>query len=137
MANAKDQDFLTSLTAQVSAINVCAELQRVVNNVMPELQAEITAIEAKLAALNPLKDLTSGPSDLPSVITWISKFINGFLNPLLMPIETLTARLAQLAAEITNLEAAIAAAAARIENCTITVPTVATKAASPKPKRGE
>jgi len=70
--------YFSDLTAQINATNVCTELQALVNSIMAMLQAEVTAIKAQIAALLPLLSL---PTDLGSVITWITHFAGSMSTP--------------------------------------------------------
>jgi hypothetical protein len=110
-------EYFAQLTADINAINGCAELQLLVNAAMATLQAEITAIEAQIASLLPLITL---PTNLASVISWIAAFATPMIKPYLNYIAQLEQTLAQIAA----LASAIEAAAARIEHCTITIPPI-------------
>jgi hypothetical protein len=107
--------YFTQLTADINAVNGCADLQLLVNLAMATLQAEITAIEAQIASLLPLITM---PTDLGSVISWITNFA----TPLIKPYANYIAQLEQTLAAITALVAAIEKAAARLVNCHITVP---------------
>jgi prefoldin subunit 5 len=106
--------YFAALTAEINSIDVCAELQAFINEIMATLQAEITAIEAQIAALLPLIVL---PTSLEAVIAWIA----AFAGPVILAYENYVAQLAAALAQITALVAAIEAAAARIENCAVTV----------------
>lgn len=107
--------YFNSLTAQINAIDTCAALQAVVNTVMATLQAEIAAIEEQIASLLPLITL---PTDLGSVIAWITKLA----GPYIAAYENYIAQLAATVAAITALATAIENAASRLTHCTITIP---------------
>lgn len=120
-----DTDFFTQLTAQINGTNVCADLQALVSRAYSSMQAESNAVEAQLAALEPVKALLAVPSDLGSVISWITNFINYQIKPAVIPIGTYTTQQQSLISELAGLATAIENAAARIGNCSIAVPTVA------------
>lgn len=109
--------YFDSLIAEINSINLCADLQAVVNQVMASLQAEISGIEAQIAALAPIITL---PTDLPSVITWITHFV----DPQITAAANYAIQVEQMVAKISALASAIESAAARLESCTITVPTI-------------
>lgn len=109
--------YFDSLTAQINGINLCADLQAVVNEVMETLQAQVNAIEAQIAALLPLITL---PTDLASIITWIGHLA----APYIEAYNNFIAQLAQVLAKIAALVTAIENAAARITHCSITVPPI-------------
>ena len=109
--------YFNSLADQINAINECAVLQEVVNEVFASLQAEVTAIEDQIAALLPLITI---PHTLDEVITWITNFI----APQARAYANYATQVTQLIAAIANLTTAIENAAARIGSCSITVPTI-------------
>lgn len=109
--------YFDSLIAQVNAIDLCADLQAFVNEIMASLQAEVTAIEAKIAALAPIITL---PTDLASVITWITNFVDPEIQAALNYANQVT----QLVAKIAELATAIENAAARLTSCTISIPAI-------------
>lgn len=110
-------DYFDKLTTQINSIDLCADLQALVNGVMASLQAEISAIEEEIAAILPLLTI---PTDLGSVITWITNFI----APMQAAYTKFVAQLAAMLAKITALTDAIASAASRITSCSITIPPI-------------
>ena len=110
--------FFADLTAQVNAIEICADLQAVVTAAMASIQAQVTAIQQQIVALLPL---TTIPHDLPSVITWISNLA----GPYVIAHDNYIAQLAQVLAAIGSLVTAIENAASRMTSCSITIPAVA------------
>jgi hypothetical protein len=126
--------FIQSITAQVHAIAApvestlgeleldsaaaCAQLQALVNTVMADLQAEITAVKESIATLLPLTTL---PHDLSSVISWIT----AFATPQIEAYNRYVAQLSAMLAEITNLVSEIESAAGRILHCSVTIPPIA------------
>ncbi len=109
--------YFNALTAEVNSINACGVLQAFVNEVMAALQAQVNDIENQIAALLPVITI---PTDLPSVITWITHFI----GPQLAAYEAYAAQLAQTVAAIAALATAIENAAARLESCSIAIPSI-------------
>ena len=109
--------YFSNLTAEVNGIQTCAELQAFADLVMADFQAQITAIEAQIALLAPIIVI---PTDLPSVITWITNFI----APQLRAYTAYAEQVTQTLSAIATLAAAIEAAAARIASCSVTVPTI-------------
>jgi prefoldin subunit 5 len=91
----------------------------VVNEVFASLQAEVNAIEAQIEALLPIITI---PTDLPSVIRWITNFI----DPQLAAYANYARQVAELITKISELTTAIENAASRITSCSITVPTITT-----------
>lgn len=110
-----NSDYFTQLTADVNAIDACADLQVLVTNAMATLQAEISGIEGQIAALLPL---ITPPTSLSGVIGWIGRFT----APMLISYQNYAAQLTQTLAEIATLATAIEHAASRLTNCSITTP---------------
>jgi phage-related protein len=117
-----DGDYFTALTARINAIDVCSELQEVVDEAMASIQAEKNAIEAQITALLPILNLLTLPTDLPSVLTWISNLVNHLIGPIVVPYETYLAQVTTLISEVSALATAIENAANRIKSCSITIP---------------
>jgi hypothetical protein len=109
--------YFAELTARVNAINVCSDLQEVVSSVMASLQAEVTSIERQISSLLPL---TTIPTDLGSVISWITNMA----TPYIAAYNNLIAQQAAVLAAIAELTSAIDNAASRIEGCVVTVPSI-------------
>jgi hypothetical protein len=113
--------YFSELTAQINGIQgggACAAIQEIVTQAMKSIQGVVDAIKQKIEALLPL---TSVPSDLGSVISWIK----GMQAPFLKAYEDATAELAQVLSSVAALVTAIGEAAARLVGCSITIPTVA------------
>jgi hypothetical protein len=124
-STALNSEFFTDLIAQINAIDLCADLQVVVNEAFASLSAVKAAIEAEIASLDPILALLTAPgANLGAIVTWIEGLITHVLTPYTIPIATYTAQLAQLASQIAAVIAAVEAAAARIVNCTITIPSI-------------
>jgi hypothetical protein len=118
---------INNLSNSVNAVNPCALIQQLVNEIMPELQIQISGIQLSMSLLLPMITLPS--ANLGSILTWIESFtaphIAAYLN--------YVTQLEQLLAAIATLTSAIATAAARLENCHITVPPIVTVAVAPLP----
>jgi hypothetical protein len=114
--------YFAAQEAQIAEIKVCSELQTQVNMIFASLQANLTAINAQLALLQPILALLEAPENPGAVITWISNFITNFLTPYVVPYTTLTTQLTELSTKIEELITSIENAAAEIEGCTITIP---------------
>lgn len=120
---ATNDDVFTQLTAEVNSIDTCKELQAFVGGAFASLQAQENAIVMQLAALTPILALLVSPgASLGAIVSWITNFITAVLKPLVAPVVTLELQVAKYAAEIGQLTAAVGAAAARIGNCSVSVP---------------
>jgi hypothetical protein len=110
--------YFTALTDQVNSINVCSELQEFANDVMATLNANIDALQEQVIQLEALLVV---PTNLSSVISWIT----AFQAQLILPYTNYATQLAETISAINNLVTAIENAATRIGNCTITIPPIA------------
>lgn len=110
-------DYINHLADEIRAINVCSILQAEINKILADIQTQITAIENQILALIPL---TTIPSDLGSVITWITNQIAPYARAL----AKLEAEIVDWASAIANLTSAVEETAASIENCTVEIATV-------------
>lgn len=109
--------YYDSLTKELNGIQSCFGLQTAINEAMADMQAEITSIENQITALLPIITL---PHDLPSLISWAAKIA----APYIKPYTDSTSQLTQTLEAIGKLTAAMAAAAARIGSCQVTIPTI-------------
>lgn len=111
---------INEIAADVNAVNPCALIQALVNQVMGDLQIQITGIEAEISALLPIIQIPS--ANLGAIVAWITSFV----GPSIKAYANYMIQLAQMVAAIASLTAAIEAAVSRIENCSVTItpPTV-------------
>jgi hypothetical protein len=125
--------FIDNATARVNALTtavgtdgaelaknsaaLCAELNHLMSTVMADVQAEITAIKAKIAELLPIITL---PHDLGSALTWISNFA----APQIAAYNKLQAQLTAMLAAISGLVAAITTAAGKLLSCNVSIPAI-------------
>lgn len=120
-----DTAYFDSLTARINAATSGAELQRLVDDAFPSVQAQVSAVHAQIAALAPALELLSlNPASLPSVITFIQKLVTEILTPYLQPYITYTAQLSATVASATALAAAVQSKASSL-HVSVTVPTIA------------
>lgn len=117
-----DTAYFTALTASISAANSCSELQVLVSEVSASLAAVESGINAELAAIAPILALLTVPdASLSAIIGWLTSYISNVLTPLVKPNITYAAQLAATAVQITELTAAIAAAASRFPSCSVSL----------------
>lgn len=113
-------EYLSNLKDQIDGVQGCQELQRIADDVLAMYQAEKAAIEAQIAALQPLLALlTLNLIDLPSVIKFLKDFVDNFLTPYLTPHVTLLRQLAEQIIQVQEVIAALQAASERITDCSI------------------
>lgn len=115
-------EYFDNLAAQVANINSCAELQATTNGIMAQLSVLNTSLTSQQAAIAPIAGLLSAPVDPAHAVTWIASFITAVLEPAYAPYAIYGTQLADLTTAVTNLTTAINDAAARIGNCSITIP---------------
>jgi hypothetical protein len=99
--------FFTSQIAAIEAAPSCVALALLQAAMIPSVEAEITAVNSQIAAL---AALIAVPTDLPSVITWITNMI----APMLVMHTNAISQATLLMAKQIALEAAIAARAAQL-----------------------
>lgn len=116
--------YFSSLTDRVNNCGSCEELQIIVSEAFASINAGQSAVQAQIDALKPMLALASAPTDLGSVISWITNLINGFLNPLIKPYATYATQMSQLSTQMASLTAAIENAAGKFPSCAVNVPTV-------------
>lgn len=117
-------DHINALVDRINATQQCGELQELVNEVYASMQAQLDAIGAQLAALQPLLDLLKVPTSLDAIISWLRNFITAFLGPYVAAYAKYAAQLAAVIIAIEQLTAAIEAAARRLTTCSIAVPSL-------------
>jgi hypothetical protein len=108
---------IQNLTQQALTITVCADLQAFIDLVIPDIQVAIDAINLEISLLLPLINI---PTDLKSVIQWISALAQFYIKPYLAYAE----QLAALAAEITALLQALENVRIKIQGCQTQIPTI-------------
>jgi hypothetical protein len=91
---------------------------------MASINAELAGINAQISALAPILSLLTAPTDLGSLLTFATGLITNVLTPMYRPYLTAETQLTELAAQYAALASAIASAAAKLESCTITVPSL-------------
>ena len=119
------QQFV-SLTNQLNAIQIVpgtptaqvqAQIQALIDDALNPILGVQAAINQQIAILAPL---TSIPTDLGSVISWITNFIN---SSIVVPHSNLIAQEAVLVAQLASLAATITSLESRL-GISITIPTV-------------
>jgi hypothetical protein len=114
--------YFTNLENQLPLCQTCAELQAVVAGMFAPLKTLMAEVNTQLTALEAFAALMTPPTDLNSLITWVTSFINTAIGPQAAAHAKLVAQLAQLSAEVAALTTAIHNAAAQIEGCVVSVP---------------
>ena len=94
--------FFTAQIAAIDGATTCAQLSTIDTDPVASLEAEIATVTAVLAQLSPLVIV---PTDLPSVLTWLTNFI----APLVTSQASYTAQLALLTTNLSTLNAVITA----------------------------
>lgn len=109
---------INHISQNVNAVNPCALIQTLVNDIMPDLQIQISAINLNISLLLPV--ITLPGLSLGSILGWISNFTAPHLQAYL----NYAIQLEQMMAAIGQLVSAIETAASRLENCNINIPPV-------------
>jgi hypothetical protein len=114
-ANAKAQ--INAVADNIQANGPCAQIQSLVNSLMADLQAAVTAVKEQISKL---AQLLVAPTDLGSVIAWIKNFQQQYIQPYTKYLQ----QLEQWASELSSLISTIIAAAGRCLNCSINIPSI-------------
>lgn len=115
---------ITSLTTQIEGCNECAQLQALVNETIANLNGLIGGFVTQNSLLGPMQALLTAPTSPAAAVTWIQNFITDYLTPVLATYANYAAKMAALATQITALVNAINTAAAAIDGCSVTIPTI-------------
>ena len=116
-------DQFTGYINQINSINTCAQLQSVVSDLIPSLNAQASSITQQIAVLAPMIALLTAPgANLTAIANYIESFIDNYLTQQLAPYVAYQTQATALAAQIATLTAAITSAAGRIPGCSITIP---------------
>lgn len=117
--------WFENITVQFNNVQTATELQDLVNSAYAEISLLESNIVSQEALLNPVLALLTAPTDLAEVLTWIPNFITSFLTPYLNPSITMPLQIAEIAAQVADLTAAInAVAALKFPGITITIPPI-------------
>ncbi len=115
--------FFEAIAHQAENCVTCADVQRLADQALPQLQTVIDAINAQITALTAAQALLSlNPADLPGVISFVSSLKTDVIAPLIAPYAAYITQATQTASAVTTAIAAVQAAADRIAGCTITLP---------------
>lgn len=116
--------FFENLTDQIENTDSCAELQQTVDEAFAQLTQVNDFITSQRALLAPFAALLTAPTDLPSVITWITNTITVFTQ-MYAPYANYAVQLTELTTAVADLTTAINNAATRIGGgCSITIPPI-------------
>lgn len=108
---------------RVNNVNSCEQLQRVTDDLLNSLYAQLQAVTDQMEKVAPILALLDAPTSPEDVITWVADFIENILHPLYAPMLTYPTQLATQGIQVTTLIAAILAKAADFTSCSIDVPT--------------
>jgi hypothetical protein len=109
-------DYFSNLVTQINESGTEAQLQTLVTKVYGDLSMLVSTMTGQIGLLAPL---LTAPTDLPSVITWITSLIESFAKPS----ANLALSLAAITTQVATLTAAIEAVATA-RGWSITVPSV-------------
>jgi hypothetical protein len=118
--------YFESLRNRIDSCSSCEELQDVVAEVMPSIQAFKDGLDAQMEKLAPMLALASVPDPNPAaIVSWITSLITNLIQPMIIPYTTSVTQLALLVTEVTTLTTAITEAQARFPSCSVSVPPIA------------
>lgn len=114
--------FFDRIHDQALLCRTCADVQRLADECVPQLNDLLSAIAAQQAVLAGAQELlTLSPANITDVISFIGKLQTELLGPMLAAYAKVVAQAAETATAVTSAIAAIEAAGAAIPGCTITV----------------
>lgn len=99
--------WFANINLQIQGCQTETELQDLVNEAFADISMLEATLQSQLNALGALTSLIINPGDLGAVITWIENFITHFLTPIITPTIVIPEQLAQLAATVADIEAAL------------------------------
>lgn len=111
-----------SMKDRINGAGSCSQLQIIASQILTSLNAENAAILSQLEKLAPIAALLEAPTSPEDVITWVSDFINGVLQPLYAPALVYPAQITARTAAILELTNTIAEKAQEFSECSITLP---------------
>ena len=114
-------DYYDNLIAQVDSALNCEDLQSAASKILESLEEQKQAILAQLDKLAPIAELTTLPTNIGQVITWIGKLKTALIDPLYLPVVTYQAQLIIMAEKLAEVVASIEAKASELPSCTIDV----------------
>jgi len=115
--------YFEGLQQRIEGCSSCDQLTEVVNDLYASVEANITAINAQIAALAPLLSLLEAPAVNPqAIVTWITGFITNFLTPYLKPYTIYPVQLTQISAQMAQLPPLIEAKMAQFPSCNVPIP---------------
>jgi hypothetical protein len=114
--------FFDQIADQAALCRTCADVQRLADSCVPQLNDLLAAIGVQQSVLAGAQELlTLNPANLADVISFIGKLQTELLGPMLAAYAKVVAQTAETATAVTGAIAAIEATAAAIPGCTITV----------------
>lgn len=116
---------LTATDKLIEAIDSAetpVELQALANRSTEALAPVKAGINAQIEKYAPLVALATPPDSPAAAVTWITNFINDYLQQMIAPALTLPLQSAELIAKQAEVVAAVERANQRIPNCNVTVP---------------
>lgn len=118
-------DVFANLTAAINAAPDCEALAALVAKSFLSIGALNAAMATEQAKLQPMLALLTVPATNPAaIVTWIGKLITLLITPMVQPALDYAATIEALVVQVATLTAAIEAAQAKFESCSITIPTV-------------
>jgi hypothetical protein len=121
MSGPINPDYYSNLIIQIEAATSCAQLQQIANEIAKTMRDQVAAINAQMAAIQPILALLSPPTSPDAAVSWIGNLISAVLTPMAKPYISYAAQLALMMAEIPNLLSAIENTKLKFPSCTINV----------------
>lgn len=101
-----NQSIFDNFTAQMNAADSGSELQEMLNTLYNDLSVLESTIQSQLQYLANIESLLVPPSvDLSAIVTWVTSFINDFLQPIIGPAAKMAAQLLAIEAQLVQINA--------------------------------
>lgn len=118
-------DYFTGLHSRIEGCTSCAELNGVTAEAYASISGTVAAINAQIAALQPILALLTAPgANLTQIVTWIQNYITAVLTPLYKPYLVYPTQLAQISTQMAALPALISAKMAQFPSCSVPIPPI-------------
>lgn len=116
-------DFFKGIQDRINGCSSCDQLNGVVGEAYASVEANIDAINAQLALIQPILALLNPPSaNLTQIVTWITNYITAVLTPMVAPYAIYPVALAEIAAQMAELPDIILNKSLQFPSCSVPIP---------------
>lgn len=121
-----NEQYFNDIADQLDRVDVCPEIQVLLDRVFQEVQTEIDSLAEQAGVLIPIAELVAlAITDLPSVLTFLQKLVTAVIVPYVAPYLKMVAELAETVVAMERVVTSAQAAAERVAGgCDLTIPTL-------------